>query len=62
MDIQQEKLAELDRQIRLLQRSRRFNNLWLLAIFAIGVGVGFAVAEAFIDPVTVITSCGGIRA
>jgi hypothetical protein len=61
MQTLQEREAELDDRIRRLRRARRVQLVYTLAAVALGIGIGFALAETLIDPVTVITSCDGIR-
>ena len=63
MQTLEEREAALDDRIQRLRRARRVQIIYTLAAGALGVGIGFALAEALIDPVTVVTTgCGGIRA
>ncbi|MEE4110908.1 MAG: hypothetical protein V2I24_16265 [Halieaceae bacterium] len=62
MQTLQEREAELDDRIRRLRRARQAQLLHTAIAVALGIAIGFALAEALIDPVTVITSgCDGIR-
>ena len=57
-----EREADLADRIRRFRSARRRQLVYTLAAVAFGIGIGFAVAEAIIDPVKVVTSgCGGIR-
>lgn len=62
MDTLEQREADLADRIRRLRRARRMQLIYTLVAVAFGIGIGFALAEALIDPVTVLTSgCGGIR-
>ena len=52
---------ELETRLAKLRRAQRVHRFYLWVVFVLGVSVGYAVAEAIIDPIVVITSCDGIR-
>lgn len=54
--------AELDARLAKVRQAQRMHRLYLLIVFAMGLAAGYALAEALIDPIVVITDCGGIRA
>ncbi|EAQ97858.1 hypothetical protein KT71_14874 [Congregibacter litoralis KT71] len=43
-----------------IRRARRLQRVWWLAILLLGIAIGFAVAELFIDPVTILVPTTGI--
>ncbi|WOJ93691.1 hypothetical protein R0135_00645 [Congregibacter variabilis] len=45
-----------------IRRSKRIQKVWWLAVFLLGVALGFAVAEMLIDPVTIFVPTDGIQA
>lgn len=61
MDDSDTRRAELDARIARFKRQQSLHWLWLFAIFALGAGFGFLLAEWLIDPVTVLPGCGGIK-
>jgi predicted NBD/HSP70 family sugar kinase len=62
MDTLEDREAQLADRIRRLRRAQRAQLLHTAIAVALGIAIGFALAEALIDPVTVITSgCDGIR-
>jgi len=62
METLEQREARLDDRIRRLRRARRLQLFHTLTAVALGMAIGFALAEALIDPVTVLTSgCDGIR-
>lgn len=54
--------ARLERDRRSIERVRQNQRFWWLAVFLLGVGAGFLLAELLIDPVTIIVPSGGIEA
>jgi hypothetical protein len=54
--------AELDARLAKVRRAQRMHRVYMLIVFALGIAAGFALAEAIIDPIVVITDCGGVRA
>jgi len=57
----EEDRAELERRLARIRRAWRMQLLYTVAALALGAGIGFAIAEAVIDPIVVVTNCGGIR-
>lgn len=52
--------AKLETERQAIERVRRSQRLWWLAVFLLGVGAGFLIAEWIIDPITIIVPSGGI--
>ena len=52
---------ELDKRLAQVRRAQRVHRFYIWVVFVLGIGVGYAVAEAIIDPIVVITNCDGIR-
>jgi hypothetical protein len=44
-----------------IKRVRRMQKLWWWAVFLLGIGVGFMIAEKLIDPVTILLPPTGIE-
>jgi hypothetical protein len=44
-----------------IKRVRRMQKLWWWAVFLLGIGVGFMIAEKIIDPVTILLPPTGIE-
>ena len=62
METIEDREADLADRICRFRRARRLQLIYTLAAVALGIGIGFALAEALIDPVKVLTSgCEGIR-
>ena len=50
------------RELEKIRRTAKVQRLWWFAVFLLGAGLGFAVAEMLIDPVSVyVPPCQGIQ-